>query len=70
MGQVIAWYTRRILAEHRRDAPDTERLEELKARRQECVREQDRLRDASVQESTRIATAYEALLEELESSEP
>ena len=63
---VIAWYNEQILREHRRSpAPDQQRLEELKARRQACLDDQRALEDASPEEAARIAADYAALLNEL-----
>ncbi|MCD9145486.1 hypothetical protein [Streptomyces albireticuli] len=68
VGQVTAWYSARILTE-RRSGADAQRLQELISRRQACVKDQERLEDASGEETAGIVTAYEALLNELESSE-
>ncbi|MFE0043827.1 hypothetical protein [Streptomyces albireticuli] len=68
VGQVASWYSARILAE-RRSGADAQRLQELISRQQACVKDQERLEDASGEETAGIASAYEALLNELESSE-
>ncbi|PBC72371.1 hypothetical protein BX261_7307 [Streptomyces sp. 2321.6] len=68
VGAVIAWYSRQLL--HARRSGDQQRLEELKAERQECVEDQHRLREAGPEEITRIAAVYTARLNELEASEP
>ncbi|MBO3681698.1 hypothetical protein [Streptomyces sp. NEAU-YJ-81] len=68
MGMVIAWYSRQLLLARR--SGDQQRLEEFKARRQECVEDQHRLRDAEPEETARIAAAYTARLKELEADEP
>ncbi|MFF5188747.1 hypothetical protein ACFY30_34115 [Streptomyces sp. NPDC000345] len=67
VGNVIAWYSRQLLLARR--SGDEQRLEELKARRQECVEDQNRLRTAGPDEITRIAAVYAARLKELEASE-
>ncbi|WP_138894531.1 hypothetical protein [Streptomyces chryseus] len=69
VGQVIAWYSARILAERRSGAPDAQLLEKLMSKRQACLEDQERLEGASGEETARIAAAYEALLDELESAE-
>ncbi|MFI0226378.1 hypothetical protein [Streptomyces lydicus] len=53
-----------------RASGDQQRLGELKAQRQECLEDQDRLRQAGPEEITRIAALYTARLKELEASEP
>ncbi|MEU9321414.1 hypothetical protein [Streptomyces sp. NPDC048295] len=68
--EVMAWYTRELLAERRSSQPDPERLEHLLARQQECVRDQARLRDADTQEASRITALYAARLKELEATGP
>ncbi|MGP4091290.1 hypothetical protein [Streptomyces sp. KR55] len=68
VGNVIAWYSRALLLARR--SGDQQRLEELKARRQECVEDQHRLRDAGPEETSRIAADYAARLKELEATEP
>ncbi|MCJ0875252.1 hypothetical protein [Streptomyces sp. AP-93] len=70
VGQVITWYTERILAERRSDRPDEQLLEQMMSRRQACVDDQERLEDAGAEETARIAAAYDALLDELESAGP
>jgi hypothetical protein len=67
VGNVIAWYSRQLLLARR--SGDEQRLEELKARRQECVEDQNRLREAGPEEIARIAAVYAARLKELEASE-
>ncbi|MEV6682695.1 hypothetical protein AB0N09_38400 [Streptomyces erythrochromogenes] len=69
VGQVVTWYTERILAE-RRAGGSEQRLEELMARRRACLEDQARLEDADAEETARIATVYDAVLNELETSGP
>lgn len=65
VGQVIAWYSQRILAARRAGAsPQT--LSELIAQRLECVQDRDRLEDADAQETARLAALYAARLKELQ----
>ncbi|MEE6269117.1 hypothetical protein V2E29_26210 [Streptomyces diastatochromogenes] len=68
VGSVIAWYSRQLLLARR--SGDQQRLEELKARRQDCEEDQHRLQDAGPKEITRIAAEYTARLKELEAAEP
>lgn len=68
VGNVIAWYSRALLLARRSD--EQERLEELKAQRQKCVEDQQRLKDAGPEETARIAADYAARLKELEAAEP
>lgn len=70
VGQVVTWYTERILAERRSEGADAQRLEELVSRRRACLEDQERLEDASAEETARIAAVYEALLDELETAGP
>ncbi|WP_436961295.1 hypothetical protein [Streptomyces sp. SudanB182_2057] len=65
VGQVIAWYSQRILAAWRAGATP-EALSELIAQRLECVRDRDRLEDANAQETARLAVLYAARLKELQ----
>ncbi|MGW7261286.1 hypothetical protein [Streptomyces sp. NPDC054834] len=67
VGNVIAWYSRQLLLARR--SGDEQRLEELKARRQDCVEDQNRLREVGPEEIARIAAVYAARLKELEASE-
>jgi hypothetical protein len=67
---VLAEYTRRLMDEKRSPAPDPARLEQLTAQRRECVRDRDRLQDASAQEVARIAELYAARWREIEASGP
>ncbi|MCQ8835804.1 hypothetical protein [Streptomyces malaysiensis] len=67
VGMVIAWYSRQLLLARR--SGDQQRLDELKTRRQECVEDQHRLRDAEPEEVGRIADVYTERLKELEASE-
>ncbi|MFG2290751.1 hypothetical protein ACGFOU_32315 [Streptomyces sp. NPDC048595] len=53
-----------------RDVDPYDRVEELKAHRQECVEDQHRPGDAEPDEVTRIAAVYTARLKELEAAEP
>ncbi|MFE7958656.1 hypothetical protein [Streptomyces sp. NPDC057413] len=64
--KVIAWYSRRILAERRAGAAP-EALSELAAQRQACVEDRDRLEDADTKETARLAALYAARLKDLES---
>ncbi|MGG7568838.1 hypothetical protein [Streptomyces sirii] len=68
VGTVIAWYSQHLLLARR--SGDEQLLEELKTRRQECVEDQHRLREAGPEEIARIAAAYTARLKELEAAEP
>ncbi|MFF0486811.1 hypothetical protein [Streptomyces sp. NPDC004435] len=63
--EVMAWYSRAILAERRASHSDRERLEQLLAQRQECVRDRARLEEADAEETARIAASYAARLREL-----
>ncbi|MFE7110804.1 hypothetical protein ACFU98_16240 [Streptomyces sp. NPDC057575] len=65
--KVIAWYTRRMLAE-RRSGAGPEVLSEPAARRRVCVEDRERLEDADAQETARLAALYAALLKDLKSS--
>ncbi|MEU7088002.1 hypothetical protein [Streptomyces achromogenes] len=65
VGQVIAWYSQRILAARRAGA-DPRALEELMAQRMECIRDRDRLEAADAQETARLAALYAARLKELQ----
>ncbi|MER5201173.1 hypothetical protein ACWD3J_47410 [Streptomyces sp. NPDC002755] len=65
--KVIAWYSRRMLAERRAGAAP-ESLSELAARRQACVADRDRLEDADAAETARLAALYAARLKELQDS--
>ncbi|UQA91470.1 hypothetical protein [Streptomyces halobius] len=69
VGQAIAWYSERILAERRSAAPDPDRLDQLISRHRACLEDQERLEEAGPEELARIAAAYDALLTELESDE-
>ncbi|MGA4803517.1 hypothetical protein [Streptomyces lavendulocolor] len=64
--EVMAWYSRALLAERRAPHPDPERLEHLLARRKECVDDRARLEEASTEETARITASYAARLKELE----
>ncbi|MCO8308778.1 hypothetical protein [Streptomyces sp. RKCA744] len=64
--KVIAWYSRRMLAERRAGAAG-ETLSELAARRQACLEDRDRLEDADARETARLAALYAARLKDLES---
>lgn len=66
----MAWYSRELLAERRAPHPDPERLEHLLARRQECVRDRERLEEADGEEAARITASYAARLKELEATGP
>ncbi|OIJ95386.1 hypothetical protein [Streptomyces colonosanans] len=68
--EVMAWYSRAILAERRAPHSDPERLEHLLARRQECVRDRARLEEADAEETARITASYAARLKELEATGP
>ncbi|MFI5905410.1 hypothetical protein [Streptomyces cyaneofuscatus] len=68
--EVMAWYTRELLAERRTPRPDPERLEHLLSRRQECVRDRARLEEAGPEETARITAAYAARLKELQATGP
>ncbi|MEU1668521.1 hypothetical protein ABZ547_34065 [Streptomyces sparsogenes] len=68
--EVMAWYSRALLAERRASHPDPERLEHLLARRQECVRDRARLEEADAEEIARITASYAARLKELEATGP
>ncbi|AXE27947.1 hypothetical protein C0216_31105 (plasmid) [Streptomyces globosus] len=66
--EVMAWYTRALLAERRASHSDPERLEDLLARRQECLRDRARLEEADAEEIARITASYAARLKELEAT--
>ncbi|MFD5557642.1 hypothetical protein ACFWIA_27850 [Streptomyces sp. NPDC127068] len=68
--EVMAWYSKAILAARRAPHPDPERLEQLLARRQECVRDRARLEEADAGESARITASYSARLKELRATGP
>ncbi|MCT2546966.1 MULTISPECIES: hypothetical protein [Streptomyces] len=70
VSEVMAWYTRELLAERRASHPDPERLEHLLARQQECVQDRARLGDADTEEASRITALYAARLKELEAAGP
>ncbi|MFE7513102.1 hypothetical protein ACFU8I_18060 [Streptomyces sp. NPDC057540] len=67
--EVMAWYSRAILAERRAPHSDPERLEQLLAQRQECVRDRARLEDADTEETARITASYTARLKELRATD-
>ncbi|MEU1628292.1 hypothetical protein ABZ746_23770 [Streptomyces sp. NPDC020096] len=67
VGNVIAWYSRALLLARR--SGDQQGLEELKAQRQACVEDQHRLKDATPEETARIAAVYTTRWKELESAE-
>ncbi|MFL4496481.1 hypothetical protein ACJ6WD_35365 [Streptomyces sp. VTCC 41912] len=68
LRNVLAWYSEQLLLARR--SGDQQRLEELKARRLECVEDQHRLREAGPEETARITAVYAALLKELEAAAP
>ncbi|MFB6945636.1 hypothetical protein ACFWGL_36390 [Streptomyces sp. NPDC060286] len=68
--EVMAWYSRAILAERRASPSDPERLEHLLAERQECVRDRARLEEADPEETARINVSYAARLKELGATGP
>ncbi|MFB7852437.1 hypothetical protein ACFC34_36230 [Streptomyces sp. NPDC056053] len=68
--EVMAWYSRAVLAERRASPSDPERLERLLAGRQECVRDRARLEEAGAEETARITASYAARLKELEATGP
>ncbi|MFF4393271.1 hypothetical protein ACFY0G_42145 [Streptomyces sp. NPDC001552] len=68
VGEVIAWYQERILAERRSPGPDPQRLQQLIALHAACVQDQLRLEDADLEEQERITVLYAARLKELEDS--
>ncbi|MEV5203224.1 hypothetical protein [Streptomyces sp. NPDC053720] len=70
VSEVMAWYTRELLAERRASHSDPARLEHLLARQQECVRDRARLGDADTEEASRITALYAARLKELEAAGP
>ncbi|MFI0742665.1 hypothetical protein ACH4PU_31980 [Streptomyces sp. NPDC021100] len=67
LDTVAAWYTQQLLLARR--SGDQRRLKELMAGRQECVADQQRLKDAGPEETARIAAAYADRLKELEGTE-
>ncbi|MBP2055894.1 hypothetical protein J2Z21_008910 [Streptomyces griseochromogenes] len=67
VGEVLAWYRQEILAA-RCTASDPARLKQLLAEHDACVRDQDRLRDATAQETARIGALYAARLEQLKAT--
>ncbi|MFD9240650.1 hypothetical protein ACFV0D_01680 [Streptomyces sp. NPDC059556] len=67
--EMMAWYSRAILAE-RRAPSDPPRLEQLLAQRQECVRDRARLEEADTEETARITASYAARLQELGANGP
>ncbi|MFD9572679.1 hypothetical protein ACFWBI_22890 [Streptomyces sp. NPDC059982] len=68
VGEVIAWYQERIMAERRSPGPDPQRLRQLIALHAACVQDQLRLEDADLEEQERITVLYAARLKELEDS--
>ncbi|MFB6814377.1 hypothetical protein ACFCV8_07505 [Streptomyces sp. NPDC056347] len=68
--EVMAWYSRAILAERRTPHPDPERLNQLLAQRQECVRDRARLEEADAQETARITASYATRLKKLGATGP
>ncbi|MGW7328140.1 hypothetical protein ACWGIU_05875 [Streptomyces sp. NPDC054840] len=70
LTQVIAWYTRQVLAERRLPVPDAEQLDRLIAEQGECVRDRARLQDAAPAEVARLSALYAARLNELEATGP
>ncbi|GGY79025.1 hypothetical protein GCM10010363_69960 [Streptomyces omiyaensis] len=68
--EVMAWYSRAILAERRAPNSSPERLEQLLAQRQECVRDRARLEEADAEETARITASYAARLRELGATGP
>ncbi|MFD5412428.1 hypothetical protein [Streptomyces nojiriensis] len=70
LEEVMAWYTRELLAARRAPHPDPERLEQLLARRQECVQDRERLEEADGAETARITALYAARLKALKDTGP
>lgn len=68
VGEVLAWYRQEILAARRAPAPDPVRLEQLLAEHDACVRDRDRLPDATAKETGRIGARYAARLEQLKAT--
>ncbi|KOT91090.1 hypothetical protein ADK86_24360 [Streptomyces sp. NRRL F-5755] len=66
VGTVLARYRRQMLLARR--AGGQRRLEELKAERQQCVDDQQRLEEAGPAGIRRIASVYTARLTELEAT--
>ncbi|MGK5548674.1 hypothetical protein ACSNOH_28660 [Streptomyces sp. URMC 127] len=65
---VLARYTQQLLPVRR--SGDQQRLQELMTRRQECLKDQQRLKDAGPEETARIAADYADRLKKLEGTEP
>ncbi|MFJ4866641.1 MULTISPECIES: hypothetical protein [unclassified Streptomyces] len=70
VGKVIAWYHQEILAAHRSPASAPGRLDQLLDEYSACVRDRERLRDATGEESERLGALYAARLMELEAAGP
>lgn len=68
MDAVLAWYSQQLLPARR--SGDQQLLQELLTRRQECVKDQQRLKDAGPEETARIAADYADRLKNLEGTEP
>ncbi|MFJ2900220.1 hypothetical protein ACIO87_35770 [Streptomyces sp. NPDC087218] len=66
VGKVIAWYQQEIHAARRSPGSAPNRLEQLLAEYTACVRDRDRLRDATGQEAQRLGALYAARLKELQ----
>ncbi|MFD6184877.1 hypothetical protein [Streptomyces goshikiensis] len=70
VGKVIAWYQQEILSVRRSPAPSPGRLDQLIDEYSACVRDRERLRDATGEEAERLGVLYAARLKGLEAAGP
>ncbi|MFF2779964.1 hypothetical protein ACFVU3_34310 [Streptomyces sp. NPDC058052] len=68
VGKVIAWYQQEIHAVRRSPAASPGRLDQLIEEYTACVRDRERLREASGEEAERLGAFYAARLKELEAT--
>ncbi|GAA0454544.1 hypothetical protein [Streptomyces olivaceiscleroticus] len=65
LRRVSVWYSQAIMAERRAPAPDSQRLEHLMAKRQECVEDSQALKTATPEQVEQLAQRYAAHWKEL-----
>ncbi|MEV0604711.1 hypothetical protein AB0I82_36185 [Streptomyces sp. NPDC050315] len=65
LRRVSVWYSQAIMAERRAPTPDSQRLEHLMAKRQECVEDQQALTTATPEQVEQLAQRYAARWKEL-----
>ncbi|TDU67104.1 hypothetical protein [Streptomyces sp. KS 21] len=70
VGKVIAWYQQEIHAARQSPASSPGRLDQLLDEYTACVRDRERLRDATGEEAERLGALYAARLKELEAAGP